>query len=133
MIVVDTNVLAYLWMPGDNTKAAEAVLERDPEWSAPLLWRSEFRNVLATYLRERLLDLPKAMELSARAEEQMAGHEYTVPSSDVLRRAEGSRCSAYDCEFVALADGLGTSLITTDRKLVKAFPGVVVHARDFAA
>jgi predicted nucleic acid-binding protein len=133
VIVVDTNVLAYLWLPGEGTAAAEAVLLRDPEWAAPLLWRSELRNVLALYLRKALLDLPKAQELAARAEAQMSGHEYTVPSSRVLEEAERSRCSAYDCEFVVLAMELTTRLVTMDRRLVKAFPATATHAREFAA
>lgn len=51
MIVVDTNVLAYLYLPGEYTAAAEALLAHDPDWAAPVLWRSEFRNILAGYLR----------------------------------------------------------------------------------
>ncbi len=43
MIAVDTNVLAYLYLPGEYTAQAEALLERDPDWTAPVLWRSEFR------------------------------------------------------------------------------------------
>ena len=33
-----------------------------------------------------------------------------------------SDCSAYDCEFVALAVKLDTKLVTVDKKLLKAFP-----------
>ena len=47
MIVVDSNVLAYLYLPGEVTAAAEALLERDPDWQEPVLWRGEFRNILA--------------------------------------------------------------------------------------
>ncbi len=31
-------------------------------------------------------------------------------------------CSAYDCEFVALAIKLNTHLVTMDKKLLRAFP-----------
>ena len=130
MIVVDTNVIAYLWLPGVRTAAAERLLKRDPDWNAPLLWRSEFRNVLAGYLRRRTVKLETALQIADGAEEQMRGREFSVPSAQVLARAEESGCSAYDCEFVVLAEELGVSLVTTDVKLLKSFPSV---ARPLAA
>ena len=51
MIVTDTNVIAYLYLEGERSVQVEKVLEKDPHWVAPLLWRSEFRNVLALYMR----------------------------------------------------------------------------------
>jgi len=33
-----------------------------------------------------------------------------------------SDCSAYDCEFMALAMKLDTRLVTVDKKLLRAFP-----------
>ena len=62
MIVVDSNVVAYLYLPGDYTEKAEALLEHDADWAAPLLWRSEFRNILAGYLRRIELDVGDAIE-----------------------------------------------------------------------
>ncbi|HSD72827.1 MAG TPA: type II toxin-antitoxin system VapC family toxin [Thermoanaerobaculia bacterium] len=124
MIVVDTNVLAYLWLPGERTQASERLLKRDPDWNAPLLWRSEFRNVLAGCLRRGDLSLQTALQIADGAEGQMSGREFTVPSAQVLARAHESDCSAYDCEFVALADELGVSLITSDDKLLKSFPRI---------
>ena len=47
MILVDSNVLAYLYLPGDRPAETEALLDQDPDWAAPVLWRSEFRNILA--------------------------------------------------------------------------------------
>ena len=68
MIVVDTNVLAYLYLPGEYTIAAESLLEQDPEWAAPILWRSEFRNILAGYPRRKSLTFDQACSLQREAE-----------------------------------------------------------------
>ncbi len=126
MIVVDSNVLAYLYLPGEFTVAAEALLTSDSEWSAPLLWRSEFRNVLAGYMRRKSLSFEQAAALQAEAEELLAGCEYEVDSTSVLELVRDSDCSAYDCEFVALAEKLDVKLVTMDKKLLKAFPGRAV-------
>ena len=61
MIVADTNLIAYFFIPGEHTTAAKSVFLRDPDWVAPLLWKSEFRNVLATYLRQGHFDLNDAL------------------------------------------------------------------------
>ena len=126
MIVADTNVIAYLLMPGDFTEQARTAYETDPNWVAPLLWRSELRNVLVTAVRERQLPLHRAIELMKLAIELMRHGEYEVQSEEVLRLAEESGCSAYDCEFVALSKELRIPLVTADKRLAKAFgPGVV--------
>ena len=122
MIVVDTNVLAYLYLPGEHTAAAEALLEHDPEWAAPILWRSEFRNILAGYMRRKSLDFDQACSLQREAESLLDGSEFEVESWSVLQLLRDSDCSAYDCEFVALAAKLDTRLVTMDRKLLRAFP-----------
>ncbi len=124
MIVVDTNVLAYLWLPGDRTAQAERLLRNDPDWNAPLLWRSEFRNVLAGCLRRGDVNLETALQIVDEAEGQMRGREFSVPSAQVLARVEASDCSAYDCEFVVLAEELGVRLVTSDEELVRSFPAV---------
>ena len=122
MIVVDSNVLAYLYLPGAFTDAAEALLASDPEWAAPVLWRSEFRNILAGYLRRRSLGFEQAVALQREAEDLLAGREYEVDSGSVLELVRDGDCSAYDCEFIALAVKLGTRLVTMDKKLLRAFP-----------
>jgi len=122
MIVVDTNVIAYLYLPGEHTAAAEALLERDPEWAAPILWRSEFRNILAGYLRRKTLTFDQACSLQTEAESLLEGSEFEVDSLAVLELVRDSDCSAYDCEFVALATKLDTKLVTMDSKLLRAFP-----------
>lgn len=122
MIVIDVNVLAYLLIPGKFTRFAEQLLEEDPVWVVPRLWRSEFRNILANYLRLNQMDLADATVTFQRAEELVGAEEYEVETADVLRLCEESKCSAYDCEYVALAAFLGVKLVTKDGKLAKAFP-----------
>lgn len=122
MIVVDTNVLAYLYLPSEHTPRAEALLQRDPDWAVPLLWRSEFRNILAGCMRRKTLGFEDAVRLQAEAQSLMAGGEHELDSQRVLELVRDSDCSAYDCEFAALAIGLGVKLVTLDAKLLKAFP-----------
>ena len=126
MIVVDTNVLAYLYLPGEHTAAAEALFNHDPDWAAPVLWRSEFRNILAGYLRRGNMTFEQACAVQREAEDLLAGAEYDVDSLGVLELVRDSDCSAYDCEFVMLAKRLGTRLVTMDAKLLRAFPEAAV-------
>jgi len=51
MIVVDTNIIAYLYISGEKSLQAEQLLSFDSLWNAPILWRSEFRNVLSQYFK----------------------------------------------------------------------------------
>lgn len=122
MIVVDTNVVAYLYLPGDRTAATEALREREPEWAAPVLWRSEMRNLLATQVRAGRLTLDVASSIQVEAERLLRGREFEVDSAEVLRLSVESGCSAYDAEFVALADYLDVPLVSADRRLVDRFP-----------
>lgn len=133
MIVVDTNLLAYLLLPGERTNEAEAVWRRDSDWHAPLLWRSELRNVLAVQVRDRWMELGEAMEVAGEAERQMNGREHLVDGGHVLRLAEASGLSAYDCEFVALAEALSVPLVSADRQLVRALPSVATSPEAFGS
>lgn len=131
MIVADTNTIAYLYLPTAQTDDVVSLLHKDPHWVAPLLWRSEFRNVLALYVKKDIIDLSTAIAMQSQAERQLAENEYTVNSMDVLALASESGCSAYDCEFVSLAKSLNLKLITGDKKLVQLFPGIAMTAGDY--
>jgi predicted nucleic acid-binding protein len=131
VIVVDTNLIIYITIPGDRTAQAEKVLAADPGWAAPLLWRSEFRNVLMLHMRTGKMDVNAAVELAKDAEARMEDQEHVVDSEAVLRLAASSRCSAYDCEFVALAQKLKVKLVTSDRQILAAFPETAVSLDSF--
>jgi predicted nucleic acid-binding protein len=131
MIVTDTNTIAYLYLPTDQTDNVVSLLHTDSQWIAPLRWRSELRNVLAMYVRKSIIDLSTAIAIQAQAEQQLADNEYTVNSMDVLTLAQQSGCSAYDCEFVSLAISLSLKLITGDQKLIQTFPNIAMTAGDY--
>jgi predicted nucleic acid-binding protein len=133
MIVVDVNVLAYLHLAGDHTSEAEQALIRDPEWAAPGLWRSEFRNVLVLYVRKRILTLSDARTLMNSALELMEGHEFEVDSGEVFDVLGRTNLSAYDAEYAALAETLDVRLVTADRRLCEAIPLRAISLIDFAA
>ena len=102
------------------------MFERDAEWFAPLLWRSEFRNILAGYFRRGALSFEQALAMQSEAEDLLRGDEREVDSLHVLELVRDSNCSGYDCEFVALAMSLGVKLVTMDRKLLRAFPAQAI-------
>lgn len=132
MIVVDTNVIGYLFLAGDKSFLAERALQKDMEWAAPVLWRSEFRNVLSLYLRQNIIDLGQAQEIMNSALKLLRGREYEVPSHEILRLASESKCSAYDCEFIAVAIELKVPLVTVDKQLLREFPGTAVSLNSFS-
>ena len=127
MIVVDTNVIAAAILDSQWSAAVERLLVLERDWAAPLLWRSEFRNLLATQIRAGRLDLDVAVGMSDAAESVLAGHEYSVESAPVIRLASETRCTAYDCEFVVLAQHLGVPLVTLDRRVIAAFPSIAIE------
>jgi len=124
MIVADTNLIAYLLIPGEHTKQVEQVIKKDSEWIAPQLWQSEFRNVLSTYMRKKLISLENAIYLTELAEDIMTSPEYMVSSEHILALANESGCAAYDCEYVALSQLLNMPLLTYDQKILTHFPAI---------
>jgi len=129
--VVDTNIIGYLYLTSDRSGQAEKALMKDDEWAAPVLWRSELRNVLALYLRKNMLSLSDAIQIMDDATMLMRGREYETVSMDVLQLVSESKCSAYDCEFVALARDLNVRLVTVDKQILREFPGDAIPLEEY--
>lgn len=132
MIIADANILIHLAVECDQTPQAEALMNFDPVWAAPVLWRSEVRSGLMKYFHHGLMGFDSIMVSWHVAEETIAGREYAVDARKVLELAAQSKCTSYDCEYVALALDLGVSLVTTDKQVLKAFPKIAVSLADFA-
>jgi predicted nucleic acid-binding protein len=131
VIVADTNLVSYLLIPGPFTAVAKAVFAKDPDWIAPVLWRSELRSALWKHLRAGDVTLPQALSLMQFAETLFAFREFQVDSTPVLSLAAASNCSPYDCEFVHVALTEGCPLVTADKRVLAAFPGTAVSLEDF--
>lgn len=131
MIVVDSNIIAYWLLPGEKMAEAESVWQKDSNWIVPPLWKSEFRNILAQYLRHKKLSLLESQTLLREAETILEHKVYEVDSDWVLRLVNISSCSAYDCEYVSLAQRFGVLLVTADKEVLREFPETAVSPQQF--
>jgi predicted nucleic acid-binding protein len=129
VIVADTNLIAYLFIDGEFTKEAESIYQADSDWVAPYLWRYEFRNILALYLRKKILSLAESKAIAQSAEELFLGNEFELNSDAILNLAANCPLSAYDCEYVLLAQKLGIKLVTNDKKILQNFPDITINLK----
>jgi len=131
MIVVDANVIAYFWIPGDFTELARKLLLKEPKWISVPLWRSELRSIVTQYVRQSMMLESVATDVLRSAFDQMNRNECSVSNDAVMKYVFASRASAYDCEYIALATEKGVPLVTCDKPLIRAFPDVAVHLTTF--
>lgn len=127
MIVVDVTVLAYFLIDGDETASVVRLRRQEPDWIAPNLWHSELMNVLWKYVRRGDFGLDIAIEHITFAEGVLGPRIFALRAEEVLPLAVSSGCSAYDCQYVALAKRLGIPLVTHDTRIITAFPQVAVR------
>lgn len=131
MIVADSNLVAYLLIPGEKSALADDIFRKDPEWAVPLICRSEVRNILTLYMRQEGMSLAQARDTMERAEGIWRNREYAVPSDDVLELTANHKITAYDGEFVVLAKRLEAPLITFDKAIRRAFPALTIDPEAF--
>ena len=130
MIVVDTNMLFQAVF--DTSSSSGRVLLRDAVWAAPRLWRSEFRSALTGEIRVNGLSSNSAIDAFVKAQRLVAFEREPV-TLEIVRLIVSSRCSAYDLEFVAVAQALGVPLVTNDKQVLAEFPGIAISPEAFAA
>jgi predicted nucleic acid-binding protein len=124
MLIVDTNVVAHLLIHGDHTAAAQKLHGRDPDWRSEAFLLVEFTNVLASSIAMKRMTLTLAQNFLAKAIDLFDGKLARVDHPLVLAIAARHRVNAYDARFLALADQLGTRLVTEDARLRAAAPAL---------
>ena len=130
MIVADTNTIVYLMVDTEFSALAAQAFKKDQEWVAPLLWKSEFMNALVLYLRKKIINLAAAQDILQTAMSAISS-EFEIAPEKILSLANSSTCSAYDCEFVALAQELNVPLVTMDKRILEQFPDIAVRLDRF--
>lgn len=123
MIVVDTNVVAYLLIEGDRTADAQALRLADPDWRSDPFLLIEFSNLLATQVRARALSASQAQSLLESAAQVVAAW-LEVPHAEALAVTLDRKVSAYDARFIACALRLAAPLVTEDARLRAATSGL---------
>jgi len=124
VLIGDTNVVVYLLIRGDETRAAQELRNRDPDWRSEAFLLVEFTNVLASSIATKRMTLSLAQDLLAKASALFDGKLGRIPHTSVLATAARHRISAYDARFLALAGELGSRLVTEDTKLRAAAPAL---------
>ena len=117
MLLVDTNIVAYLLIDGDFTEAAQRLRKSDPDWRSEAFLMIEFTNVLAASIAARRMTLPLAEDFLSKADALLEGKLTRVADAAALAIAVRFHVSAYDARFLALADQLDRRLVTEDAKL----------------
>ena len=131
MIIVSTEILAALYLEGDLTAVAEAVLERDPAWATPMIWRALLPLQLSEELAAGRLDSEEARQIARSAAMLFKGREFPSPLENNLEHVIAG-CPPLMAPFVSLARGLGCPLITTSVEVLRAFPEASIAAAEFA-
>ena len=124
VLLVDANVVAYLLVEGDKTAQARALWATDNDWCAPRLLLYELANAFSQYVKQRAVPLEAAIAgLESAASFVRSFNEDPTPAR-VLEIASKLDISAYDATYLAGAEMLGMPLITEDRRLLRAAPGI---------
>lgn len=124
MLVVDSNILAYLIIDGVRTSEARRLLDRDPDWHSERLALIELTNVLATAMRVRNLGLAPANAALAEGLDVIESGLHDLAHAEALALASRFGITAYDARYLGIAMALGAPLVTEDRRLRKAAPAL---------
>lgn len=131
MIVADANLIVYRFLKGPFTALSDAAVGKDSDWRTAPLWRYEFTSAVATMIIAKVVDEPTAVAAIGAAGAEMISRELLVPQELALEAAIRYRISAYDAQYIALAEELAVPCVTADVQLAAKVPNVAVLLADF--
>jgi predicted nucleic acid-binding protein len=124
MLVIDTNIIAPLYVRSARTDAVTKLFAQDQVWRTEPLALIELSNVLITYERARYITAASARDCLNRAAVFLQPNLFRVSHQAALEAALRYGTTAYDARFLALAQQLGSRLVTEDAKLRGAAPAL---------
>lgn len=133
MIVVDTNVLAYLLIDGIHSAEARELYRRDPDWRSEAFSLIEFCNVLLRYIEARKMKIGAAGGFLASAETLLDGKLARISHQQCLEIGARYHVTAYDARFLAVAQLLHRPLVTEDQRLRRAAPALTCSTAEALA
>jgi predicted nucleic acid-binding protein len=133
MLLVDANIVAYLLIEGDKTALARALWAIDNDWHAPRLLSYELANVFAQLVKQGGLSLEAAAAGLENAASLVRLRDQDPSAARVLEIASKLALSAYDATYLATAEALAAPLVTEDRRLLRAAPGITRSLESLTA
>ncbi len=124
MLVIDTNIIAPLYVRSARTDAVMKLFARDQIWRTEPLALIELSNVLITYERARYITAATARDCLDRAAAFLQPNMFRVSHRAALDTALRYGTTAYDARFLVLAQQLDAPLVTEDAKLRSAAPAL---------
>ena len=123
--VIDTNVIAHLLLGIEAfVDESRACFEQVATPLAPAHWEAELTNVVWRAVRTGSVRLGLARRLG------MESIATATLCQGALLRAIESGVPVYDTLFVGLAARSACPLLTFDKTVLKAFPGIARRPRD---
>ena len=126
MIVVDTNIITYRFIEGDKTAKVIKFQQYDSDWVVPFFWRFEFLNVLSTLVKNNYISDKQSISIWRTAYRTLKARERLIDMEKVLLFSIQNQISAYDAQYIVLAQSLKIKCLTEDMKLLREFPDITI-------
>jgi predicted nucleic acid-binding protein len=124
--LVDTNVLACLFIEGPFSANAQALHASDADWRSEPFILIAFTNLLATPIRASRLAPDAGPALVERAKALLADGLHEGDHASALAIAARLSVFAYDARFLCVALALGSRLVTEDATLQRKAPAQAI-------
>lgn len=126
MIVVDSQLIAYLLLPGEHTGLAEQLYRSNPHWIAPQNWKLEFLDILRRYEEEAKSGILNTHQVLIHAEKLMEKGTYDVGLDRALSMSRRLKSTITAGFYMALAEDQNTKFYTFRKEFLYASPALAV-------